>query len=212
MSDLRNSIEHHAQFLREGYLGPEVSVYGYRLPADYWDLARLSDGFATTRGMFRFLSVGGRGGMLDRNSSSWTEAYGDLLRGFVHVAEDVFGDLYGYVFVDGGPGVLSKFFCEGGGIEPCTPSLLSEFLSSEVLTDQPGAFDALLAQEAWSVGLRPALTEHLAFSVPLIVGGEYGVKNLSVEPLALHLGVLAQLTKRVRELPEGTPIGGFRDR
>ncbi len=121
------------------------------------------------------------------------------------MAEDIFGDLYGYAF-DGETCALTKVFCEGGERVACEPGDVVEFLRKRVFSDSPSAFDSRLAHEALSAGLRPDNGEHLAFALPLIAGGSPSVENLTVEPVELHLGVLAQLSLTNSATPDGTPI------
>lgn len=188
-----------------GYSGEEIVVRGHSLPSEYWHLVRASNGFETSSGFFRFFSVGMTA---SRNSVEWVSAYGRLLDAFVSVAEDVFGDLYGYAF-DGGAHALTKLYCEGGEREACEPDDVVEFLRRRVFPDPAAAFDSGLAERALLAGLSPETDEHLAFALPLVAGGTRSLENLTVEPASLHLGVLGQLSLANSEVPGGTPIRGF---
>lgn len=206
MTSVHDLIRASSESRARGYSGAETAVRGHPLPRDYWHLVRASDGFETTNGFFRFFSVREA---VSRNGIEWVAAYGRLLEGFVSVAEDVFGDLYGYAF-DAGACVLTKVYCEGAEREVCEPDDVVEFLRRRVFLDPPRAFDAGLAQNAWLAGLKPARDEHLAFVLPLIAGGTHTLENLTVEPVALHLGVLGQMSLANSEVPDGTPLKGVR--
>ncbi len=208
-----DSIRTHSQAHGSPYDGPEFPVKGHVLPPDYWEVVRAADGFVTHHGFFRFFSASSEGpqGIRFRNASPSVDAYGALLEGFVVIAEDIFGDMYGYSADETGAPRLSKFYCEGGEIESCEPSGLPAFLARRLFVQQPDAFDLALASEALGSGIVPGLDEHLAFTLPLIAGGEYDVENLAVESTELHLGLLGQMSLAHSELPDGTPISGFTD-
>lgn len=208
MSSVVELIRSSSESWVEGYSGVEKVVRGQMLPGDYWRVVQASDGFSTENGFFRFFSVAE---VVSRNEAEWVAAYGRILDGFVFVAEDIFGDLYGYAFDVEGGSVLTKLFCEGGGREACEPGVLADFLRERVFSGDPAAFDAGLAERALLSGIAPSGDEHLAFTLPLVAGGEYALENLSVEPVALHLGVLGQMSLANLEASDGALIGGFRE-
>lgn len=177
-----------------------------RLPPDYDAVLRIANGFTTHRPRFILFS---KEEVAMRRHAPWAAAYGRLFERFITIGEDIFGDQYGYLTV--GPPILSKFACEGGAIEACAPGDLQSYIREQILSPTPAAFDSDLAQQAWQAGMMPTEAEHLAFRVPLIVGGEYALANLAVESTELHLGLLGQLSATLRSLPEGHRITGFED-
>ena len=202
---LADLLDAHAAHRGEPFRGPTVEVRGTSLPAEYWSVLRQVGGFSTRGGQFRFFDVEA---MCARNEGGCFDPYGERGRGFVAVAEDVFGDGYGYVSGREGSG-LCKFLCEEGRIEPCEPAALEAFLCERVLEPSPDAFDVALARRAWAAGLRPGPDEHLALALPFHAGGAYVVENLVVESVGMHYGVLGQLVRAVGHLPDGAAIAGF---
>ena len=190
-------------------------VHGYRLPVDYFDVVADANGFATDGALFRFFGINtnlGFGDLQDQNERPWIAEYGSLCARLVFIAEDVFGDRYAFAFKPEDDAAMSvvKFYCEGGEIEVLPFLHLSDFLNDSVLRSEPIAFDYKLARAALEAGIRPGLSEHLAFKLPLIAGGEYSLENLGIETSEMHLGVLGQLTSQMQSLPTGAKIVRFR--
>ena len=99
-----------------------------------------------------------------------------------------------------------RFRCEGGALERLEGGSLTRFVQNYLLADASQVIDLDLVAAARAAGLEPQLTEHLAFQLPLALGGAYEPSNLGVESTALHLGTLSQITVQTSALPEGTPI------
>ncbi|MCA9598246.1 MAG: hypothetical protein KC776_33270 [Myxococcales bacterium] len=205
MASLLHSIQAHGCEYGPPYRGDELRVRGSALPGEFWEVARVVDGFTTVGGVFRFFRVDA---IQTHNASSWATAYGSLLDHFVIVAEDIFGDLYGYA-LDAPCARLAKFYCEGGEMEGCVPPKLAEFLMNRVLGASPSIVDMDMLRAALDAGLRCGPDQHLAFQLPLVAGGEYSVENMGVEDRNLHMGVLGQLSVSTRRARDGAPIASF---
>lgn len=195
------------------YHGEVYDVRGFSLPAEYFHAVAVSNGFATTNGIFRFLGVNsdlGFGDLASKNNPALSKAYlGDLDK-LVFFAEDIFGDRYAFMFRHRGdtdPSLI-KFICEGGDIEVLPFLTLTDLLEVGVFP-VPSVLDTKLADSAFAMGLRPALDQHLAFRLPLILGGEYALENLGVESAALHLDILAQASNQIAKERSGTQIMRF---
>ena len=185
---------------------------GYESPKGLITLLGVADGFITTHGLFRVFGFG-RDDRLpsleDWNLSQWKEAYGSLARGILFVGEDVFGDQYGYDYR--GKRRFVKFYCEGGEIEPLEGGI-NWFIEALVDPLGVGALDRGLIEAARTKFRWPSDNEHLAFRLPLIAGGERAASNLGVESVALHLGTLAQISRRNLDQADGTQIARFTSR
>lgn len=195
-----------------GAVGVTQPVEGVTdLPHDYLEVVRLANGFCTRDGTFRLFGTARFDqlpSVFEWNTACWRKSYGQLFEGLFIVAEDIFGDQYGYGMGEAATGPLLKIRCEGG--ERCVLSgNLATFLVNSVLSEVPTAYDYDLVTRAFEAGLRPNKCEHLAFVLPLIANGEYDVSNLHVESTALHLGTLGQMSLLNREFEDGTPIRRF---
>jgi hypothetical protein len=212
MDNLRKLIELHCDLVGPEFLARSKSEFHLnQLPKTYLDTLRIANGFVLKNGYFRVFGTERLDGLVnvyDWNASSWKQEYREILRGVFIIAEDIFGDQYGFLCNERGEMRLVKVFCEGGEIEEQDGDFIS-FLRNRILSNQPLAFDFDLANDAWQAGLMPKLDEHLAFRLPLVSGGDYDLSNLQVETVALHLGMLGQMTLKNKSLPEGTKISGF---
>lgn len=210
MTALRAIIESRCDII-----GPAWPISRYpetetALPDSYWGIVAVANGFVTHQGFFRFFGTRA----LDRlpavdewNRSPWRTEYGYLVSPFVLIAEDIFGDQYG--FDRSNDNSLCKIHCEGGNIDVLETENLETFLRNDVLVKRPTAYDHDLAIAAFNAGVRPGLDEHMSFELPLICGGEYALSNLTIESNALHLGLLGQITLRNQSIPNGTAIARF---
>jgi hypothetical protein len=145
------------------------------------------------------------------NSSNWKKEYGPLASDLVFIAEDILGDQYGYQYKRDVEAEFVKFRCEGGKVEHIEGGIQS-VIDFMVCPDESTLLDLSLVSSAFARGMHPSSDQHLAFRVPLVVGGAYEVGNVSVESIALHLGMLSQLSLKNMTLPEGTPISKFINR
>jgi hypothetical protein len=186
-------------------------VRSRKLPNDYFRVVAHANGFVTRGVAFRFFGLQGCGALPDIvgwNAGAWLTEYGEIADNLVFVAEDAFGDQYGYSYREAVPRLV-KFWCEGGDIAPLPYESLEDWLRDAVLTTGPSAFDRALYVEAQRRELRPGPSEHLSFALPLVTGGEYSVENLEVLDSQFHLHLLGQMSRRNRTLPEGTRIRRF---
>ena len=184
----------------------------FDLPHTYREVASTANGFVTRDGFFRFFGTEGLGELPSVeawNCSAWKHEYGDIFFQTFIFSEDIFGDQYGLVRNENESHQLLKIYCEGGKREHLPFNSVEEFLMRSVLVDLPTTYDYALAVAARAAGILPCIGEHLAFSLPLIAGGAYDIENLTREPVALHLGVLAQMTRQNASLSDGSPIGRF---
>jgi len=182
------------------------------LPMDYVNVLRVADGFITKDRRFRLFGthqIGQLPSVYEWNQSPWRNCYGHLMTDVFIVAEDIFGDQYGYDLGHGNAGQFIKVLCEGAERVALAPNSLGEFLVQKVLVESPTAYDYDLALRAAERGLMHRDTEHLAFELPLIANGEYSETNLQIESPALHLSILGQLSSQIADKEEGTPIRRF---
>jgi hypothetical protein len=187
------------------------TVASRRLPNDYYRVLQHANGFLVRGNAFRFFGLepcGALPSIAQWNASAWVAEYGDLVHDLVFVAEDVFGDQYGFSYREGTPRAI-KFWCEGGEVESLVCESLDQWLVATVLVAEPSVFDAALIRKARQRGLEPAPNQHLSFELPLVTGGKYAVGNLEVLDSHVHLHLLGQLSLKNRSLPEGARIARF---
>ncbi len=175
--------------------------------SEYATLLSEANGLELHSGLFRVFGVGpaclGRDG-LAWNESAWRAAY-RLPHAVSLWGESIFGDQFG---LDRGSGALLQLSCEGGALETLPFRTLAQFIDR--LLDEPEKWiERDLVEAAATKGLRPSLTEHLSFSLPLICGGSPDEENLEVMDAEAHLDVLGQILAQSRDVPEGTTIRGF---
>ena len=201
---MKDELETQLNAVAEHFLSPILPVpeqiSGFACPKSLALILSHTGGFITKDRMFRFF-----GQNHDKqlpsieqwNASEWKEAYGKSAENVLFVAEDIFGDQYGYRFEGNGErSGFIKFYCEGGEVEVIEGGI-NWFLGA--LSDPIGSgavdgelLDALKAKfkakKVW-----PKANQHIAFTLPLGTGGARDVSNLSIESVEVHLGVLSQL-------------------
>ncbi len=210
MNDFGQQLLAQSELVRPPFQGTEVEVCSHSLSPDFLSILRVSNGLISKRRIVRVFGTDSDSSipsLFQWNDSEWKREYGRLAQGLVFVAEDIFGDQYGYMFRDGPP-MFVKFYCEGGKTEEVAGGLNS--LRRAIIDPGiSGFFDLSLMEVAFSAGLLPSANEHLAFRVPLIVGGSHEPDNLCVEDIDIHLGTLAQISLRNTTLPDGSRINRF---
>jgi hypothetical protein len=183
-------------------------------PEEYLRVLRLVNGFVAKDARFRVFGIDPSEALLDVqrwNRAAWKNKYGGLAKDLLLVAEDVFGDQYGYQVKEGSPRLV-KFWCEGGEVEDLpAKGGLEPWLLEHVLTSEPNAFDLVLAEAAAGEGLNPSVDEHLSFVLPLIAGGTTTVDNVEIAQRDFHLNILGQLSVQMHGVPEGTRISRFEE-
>lgn len=188
------------------FLGTQFDVGGHDLPKGAIALLNVANGFVTRTRFFRVFGTHPTSevpSLAQWNNSEWKCEYGHLAKDVIFIGEDIFGDQYGYLFQGERP-IFVKFYCEGGSIEPIHDGI-NHFIQSLIEPKETVLLDWSLLNKASQAGKFPAANQHLAFRVPLIVGGSPTEANLAVESVALHLGTLAQLSVRNQALPDKTP-------
>ncbi len=210
---MNNELECHlapvVTFRRAPVLAVPDELLGYPCPKGLSALLEFSDGFITLDRCFRVFGMTNDEqipSLEEWNKSEWVQGYGPLTEGILFIAEDVFGDQYGYRF-SGGKREFIKFYCEGGRAESLEG--INWFIQALATPVESGALDGELLSAAAARGFDPTANEHLAFRVPLIIGGRRDVSNLAVESVSLHLGTLSQLSLRNADLRQSSPIAGF---
>lgn len=193
MSDFSAALLANCQVVRP----PLLVDPGAYLPASIQAILKVANGLITRGGLFRVFGTQSGPGLpsLEQwNSSDWKRGYQQLAENFLIVAEDIFGNQYGYQ-----NGQLCKFYCEGGSLE-VVPDGINRLLAELIQPGQAGLIDLELVEAARQLGLQPQPGEHLAFKLPLVVGGSYEAANLGVESVELHLGTLCQMSVQVAGL------------
>lgn len=210
MTELNEELSKVVEYTRAVSRTPLSEVKGFKVPKGVDALLSFSNGFITKKRVFRVFGVTAdeRIPSVEAwNNAEWTKSYGSCLRDVVLICDDIFGDQYGYRFA-GEERAFVKFYCEGGIIEEI-PGGINEFIEGLLNGVGSHLLDGDLLKKAFEAGLQPSANEHLAFELPLIVGGEASVDNLTIETVSLHLGTLSQLTKEGRRYPEGRRIRRF---
>ena len=173
-------------------------------------LLEVANGFITTNRLFRVFGTKPDSlipSIDEWNATQWKVDYGNLASDILFIAEDIFGDQYGYRF--GEKREFVKFYCEGGETEVIKDGI-NWFIASLLNPFTGGALDVGLTQSSQSLGIIPKANEHLAFKIPLVIGGKRDIENIAIESVALHLGTLAQLSRKNLGLSSGAKISVFR--
>ena len=204
-AELLPILEHR----RPPMTGAPPTCLGRECPKGFASLLAVANGFITKGRLFRVFGTDADPlvpSLEAWNASEWKAAYGHVADVFI-VAEDIFGDQYGYRFEP--KRQLVKLWCEGGegealegGINWLIGAFFDPFGS--------GALDEAILEAALQRGLQPQANEHLAYTLPLVTGGDRTADNLSVESAALHLGTVSQLTRANRGHQDGSAISRFR--
>ena len=49
----------------------------------------------------------------------------------------------------------------------------------------------------------------IGFKLPPTTGGSFGIDNLEPTDVSIHFSILGQIARKIKDLPDGTPIGKF---
>jgi hypothetical protein len=63
-----------------------------------------------------------------------------------------------------------------------------------------------LVDECVAAGMTLAANQCYGFKIPPLLGGKYEIDNVEPTGLAVHYGLLADIYKQTKDLPDGTPI------
>ncbi len=173
-------------------------------------LLSMANGFVTKQRAFRVFGTEGDNivpSLRSWNASEWKQNYGAFADWLYFFAEDIFGNQYSFKHNKDDSEVL-RFACEGGEIRRLKGGL-EELVAAFADPSDSDLLDWPLIEAAFQQDLRPGPNEHLAFELPLISGGAYGISNLTTEDIDLHLGVLSQLTVQIAASKAGAPIRKF---
>jgi len=159
--------------------------------------------FAFDRALHVFPATTATGALVDLNSwnepARWIDAYGDLARGCLFFAEDVFGGQ----FCMRESGIYS-FDPETGELESLGDSL--ESWANAIVKD-PGLLTGYVVAREWQNEHGPLAEGHrLVPIVPFTVGGDYEVSNLRSMTAAEGMRFRGQVALQIRELPDGTAV------
>lgn len=85
-----------------------------------------------------------------------------------------------------------------------------EFLSARAKQENlDQCFMADLVTLCWDRGLRPGSGQCLSFKIPPVLSGPLDLDNVEVCDLVVHLSILGQIHRGVKDLPAGTRIHRF---
>jgi hypothetical protein len=163
---------------------------------------------SATQGIYRVY----RGDQLEGPSEAVGEVF-RAVRGKVSAfASDWSGRQFGLEFtelVDGKPAVSCfDLACPDSF---CTDQSVLDF-HERALVGQAGAALAEPFYKRWRKKHPEAIAPGrcAGYKVPLFLGGKDNVANLQLTDMRAYLDLLAQLWNKVKDLPEGTPIGEVR--
>lgn len=150
-----------------------------------------------------------RGDQLEESSKAVEKVFEDVRKEVIVFASDWSGRQFGLDFtelISGKPSVAC--FDLGGPDSFCTDQSILDF-HNRALVDQT---DAALAQQfykQWRKKHREDIApdQCAGYKVPLFLGGKDIVANLELTDMEVYLELTAQLWHKVKDLPEGTPIG-----
>lgn len=185
---LAGALQHRRAPLDEAAEIPTIK--GHSAPNGLRALLSVADGFTTKSHVFRVFGTEGDStlpSLSEWNAKEWWSSY--PVEDVLLFGEDLFGDQYGYRFEEKAK-TLVRVRCEGGEVEAIEGGI-NGFI--EALLDPSRIVDMDLATRAFKKKLQPTPGQHLAFKLPLVMGGEESLANLHVESIALHFGVLGQV-------------------
>ena len=211
MTSLEAELKPVLVFQRKSKKKIPDQIAGYDTPNGLKAILSFADGFVTKDSAFRVFGLHNDDilpGLTEHNASEWKQRYRELAQENLFIAEDLFGDQYGYRLKNG-KNEFVKFYCEGGRIEP-VPGGINHFIEAMISPTKSGIIDWGMVIAAFALGKRPNAGQHLAFQIPLIMGGDYDAQNIEIESRALHLGTLSQLTQELLKHPNQSKIKGVR--
>jgi hypothetical protein len=176
---------------------------------DYCTLLAEANGLEVLDGLVRVFGVGDNALGRDAtkwNSSDWRNLY-EVPSNIIFWGENVLGDQLG---IDAKTRKMVLLFCEGGHLVELEAATPHQYIESLLSRDTIEWIDVDLINSGIRHGLRPSLTQHLCFVLPLICGGNSDLDNLEVMDGESHLQILGQIIQQTRGTPEGTLIQGFR--
>lgn len=175
---------------------------------DYRQILSAANGIVVRHGTFRIFGVGPTSATRDAvawNRCRWRSHFSGLADTVLFWGESIFGDQFGFDLAQQRIVVLE---CEGGQLSISPYRRLADCIGHHMLVDTPEA-DTRLLEEAERHGLRPTVTEHLSFVVPLVCGGRAEPENLEVLDGESHLDLLGQIIRQIADLPEDAKIDKF---
>jgi hypothetical protein len=139
----------------------------------------------------------------------WKSAYAHLdLAAYVFFADDIFGNQFGYQPGQPDPPVL-RFDVQMGEWTEVSDTL-SHFLEAQVEGEGTWLLGADFLQAFRDGGGCLEAGQHLGLVIPALLGGTLEPENLRpVEP-ATNLYVAGQVVTKIKPLPPGTEVRGFR--
>jgi hypothetical protein len=130
-----------------------------------------------------------------------------LVKGqFRAIAASKFGDW----FLERPNGAIQMLDAVKGTLEPVADSY-SEF--QKLINTQARQEEWLLSELVLTLhekGMIPSRGECYSFKVPLVLGGKAESDNVELCDFRLWVSLCGQIHEQTRDLPEGTPIKGFR--
>jgi len=144
-----------------------------------------------------------RPGLIDlatwNSSELWRQYYGDLAKGCLFFAEDVFG----FQFAIKG-NLVWAFDAETGHLTEVGESL--EAWAGTILNDYQFQTGYPFAHQ-WQTSNRPLLpTERLFPKYPFVLGGKYEISNLVASDAVYGMQFRGHVAQQIRDLPEGTKV------
>jgi hypothetical protein len=182
------------------------------LPEEYFLVLNQANGFYTLSGLFRFFGTvpfEGIPDIISLNHSDWISEYDNpKISEIFFFAEDIFGNFYGFLMQKNEQAKIVKFYCEGDEIMEFNDTSLISWLNQKILIDDLEIIDTEMAYNFLSQK-SVQLSEHIAFSLPLMLGGAYDLSNCEVMERNFHLALLGQVVSQVRKYPDGSKIKRF---
>jgi hypothetical protein len=186
---------------------------GSALPAPLRTFLTTANGGSFGGGLFHVLGAGCP--LRHDDLATWNQPYdwksaypGFGLEQYVFFADDIFGNQFGYLPGEADPAV-QRFDIQLGEWVEVAPSI-SEFLGGRLAAEGPWLLGADYVQEYRNSGRSTVAGMNLGLVIPLLLGGSLAPDNLRpVEP-SVNLYVAGQVVTRIKPLPPGTEVRGFR--
>ena len=139
----------------------------------------------------------------------WKSAFhGFGLDRYVFFADDIFGNQFGYLPGDADPAV-QRFDIQMGEWLAVSPSL-ARFLEQQVSEEGAWLLGADFLQAYRDGGHAMEAGLQLSMVIPGLLGGSMEPENLRPIDPATNLYVAGQVVTRIKPLPPGTEVRGFR--
>jgi len=129
----------------------------------------------------------------------WRAEYGDMARGLLFFAEDIFGEQFCIR-----EGRVGRFNPETGEVEEVAQDL--EAWAALLLEDYEAETGYPLAHDWQRAHGRLRQDQRLIPKIPFVAGGAYAIENLYAQDVVKGMQARANLARQIQNLPDGAQV------